>query len=120
MTFPEVTLQVPGQNNEIMVKTVHLNPGNVFYVLKQPFQPIFIAGLGFQAMIPSIPNFDLTKFITREEGDCYINPKHVLFYENPELGVYVFTFPDSNRLAVKATGAEVQKFLLGRENGLVS
>lgn len=111
--FFSVTIQQMDENKRVQNIETTMNARNVHAVIKNPLQPVMIImpTIGFATMseVPLHPSW--VEFDTKEGGRAYVNPDHVLFYANPNLGEYAIFFPGGTRIGVKATGAEMREKL---------
>jgi hypothetical protein len=92
---------------------------NVFFLHKPPLetfkqiscltpQPIITeADIPEEALLAA----GLVRFETPERTYAWINPRHVMFYFNPDLGVYVLAFPGGSRVGIITTGVDLAKVL---------
>lgn len=90
---------------------------HICFSFKQPLQPVFMVNVG-GAVLPCLGNYDealrmlencgFAIFDTPEGSRAAVNPAHVLFYTNPELGMYSIMFPGKAGMTVKATISEVE------------
>lgn len=101
----------------------------IAFAFKQPLQTFFTVAIG-PAVLPCIGNYDilvkqleesgLTVFSTLEGGQVAVNPKHVLFFTSPGLGIYMLMFPGKVGLTLKTTFQDMKQMFEGKSSIVLS
>jgi len=88
------------------------------FVFKQPLQPTLMVSIA-GAMLPCVGDYNqvleslgLEGFVlldTPNGSKAAVNPKHILFFMTPELGLFNLMFTGKTGLVVKATTAEMEQ-----------
>jgi hypothetical protein len=122
--YHEITISatVPNEQGgeDLVSKDIVLNLENIHFIYKAPMTPSsrITSDLGEMVINQPIPEEKLIEAglvsIEATEGTtAWFNPKKVVFYTSPELGVYLLMFPFGTRLGVKTTGADLTRLLGG-------
>lgn len=89
---------------------------HISFTFKQPLQSMFQVGLGaivmpcigvYELLLENLKQEGFGIFDTPEGTKSAINPKHVVFYMSPKLGIYSFMFGGKSGVSVKATIDEI-------------
>ncbi len=124
-----IELMQPPQNNQAPVQKVQAMSSQIAYAFKQPLESVFAVNIG-GAILPCIGDYDalldtltgegFTVFDTPENGRAVVNSERVLFFVNPELGIYTLMFAGKSGMAVKSTLRDVENMLLKKSSVIIS
>ncbi len=111
-------IELTQQTDSIKLKVVI---DQINFVFKQPLQPVFMVDMAGMdgAMMSCVSNYDQVLATLDNEGfalletpsglKAAVNPKHILFFVSPELGLFNLMFTGKIGLVVKATTAEMEQ-----------
>jgi hypothetical protein len=124
-----IELMQPPSNNQAPVQKVQVVSSQIAYAFKQPLESVFAVNVG-GALLPCIGDYDailetltgegFTLFNTPEDGRAVVNPAQVLFFVNPDLGIYNLMFAGKSGMAVKSTRADIETMLLKTSSVIIS
>lgn len=107
---------VPPQEGD-PVQTVFIPIGKIAFVIKVPLQPVFMVSIDgiilpclgdYDAVISKLESDGFAIFDTPDCVKAIVNPEKIMFYLNPEIGLFHLMFLGKG-INVKATTEEIQK-----------
>ncbi len=99
------------------VQTVSIPIDKLVFIVKIPLQPILIVNIDglmmaclgdFNAVTLKLELHDFRVLDTDDGGRAVVNPERIMFYLNPELGLFHLMFPGKG-INVRTTTEEIQK-----------